>query len=404
MKRSLVKLLGISGFLVFMLLEWTKISFANPEDKMILIQKEAGHILSCQYMNEASPAFGAINNVPGEPTWVVPRENGMAILGLIKASEILNDSRYIERAQLAADYLVSVQDRSDGAWYNQYNFANPHPDGLAKSPTQTAEVMMAFYKLGFKQSRYDSMKKGAQYLISCQDPINKKGINDGLLGGGKNSAGLYESWRWASDNAYAYWALKAAEYWAIKMLSAGDSRELRFAIRCHLQSLRILSGINWVLRIKNRRSPDYGVWYVAVDQQHQSQAPSGKEWINYAPQMLDLPVIGVGRKIVGDWIHKNLQKEDGACVWNTLDWGKNKKSPGYSFQATLCWLDLKQKTYADAATNWALNSGLWYPSGGWIDWIENGQPAPDWQRFIDTSFYSIAAFSGGYDFRIDYCK
>jgi hypothetical protein len=139
---------------------------------------------------------------------------------------------------------------------------------------------------------------------------------------------------------------------------------------------------------------------VAVDEQHNPQAPGGKEWINYAPQMLDVPATGVGSNNVGNWIHKNLQKENGACVWNTLDWGKNRESPGYSFQASLCWLDLKQNSYVNAATEWALASGLWYSGGGWIDWMENGQPVSDWQRFIDTSFYAIAAYSGGYDFRI----
>jgi len=39
-----------------------------------------------------------------------------------------------------------------------------------------------------------------------------------------------------------------------------------------------------------------------------------------------------------------------------------------------------------------------------IDWEEvepnpGGQPE-SWKRFIDTSFYAIAAFHGGYDFRI----
>ncbi|RLI52792.1 MAG: hypothetical protein DRP09_17200, partial [Candidatus Thorarchaeota archaeon] len=46
---------------------------------------EANYILSCQYNNPESSAYGAINNVKGEPTWVVPGENAMAILGLLEA-------------------------------------------------------------------------------------------------------------------------------------------------------------------------------------------------------------------------------------------------------------------------------------------------------------------------------
>jgi len=367
---------------------------------MPIVEKEANHILSCQYVNSGSSAYGAINDVPGDPTWVVPREIALAILGLMRASEILSKQNYLDRAHLAADYLVSVQDLSDGAWYDQYNYAQPHPDGLSKSPTQTAEVMIAFYKLGFKQSRYTSMKKGAQFLMSCQNQLNKGGLDDGLICGGKNSSGQYASWRWASDNAYAYWALKAAEYWAKEEASLGYQSELTFADQCKAAAAGVLAGINTVLRVTNTADPDYGVWRVAVDGQHNPQSPSGKEWINYAPQMLDVPATGVGNSLVGEWIHRNLQDQCGACVWNTLDWGKNKLSPGYSFQASLCWLDLKQGNYADSAREWALGSGLWYPGGGWIDWMENGQPVADWQRFIDTSFYAIAALSGGYDFRI----
>ena len=75
-----------------------------------IVQKEAEYILSCQYMVAGAPAYGAINDVMGDPTWIVPRENGMAILGLIRASQLLNDPRYLTRAQLCADYLVKIQD------------------------------------------------------------------------------------------------------------------------------------------------------------------------------------------------------------------------------------------------------------------------------------------------------
>jgi len=99
-----------------------------------------------------------------------------------------------------------------------------------------------------------------------------------------------------------------------------------------------------------------------------------------------------------------LQREDGACVFDDAA-GYNKKSPGFSFQASLCWLDLNQNNYSDAAENWTRNSGLWQLElddngikGGWIDWIEGVTQADWWLRFIDTSFYSIAAFGGGYDF------
>jgi hypothetical protein len=132
------------------------------------------------------------------------------------------------------------------------------------------------------------------------------------------------------------------------------------------------------------------------------------DWINYAPQMLDLPAYGVNRNIVGDWIHKNLQQENASCVW---DDGQNKyrMSPGFSFQAVLCWRDLGQTKFYISALDWALKSGLWQTKidennvlGGWIDWRDGqtGDTANWWERFIDTSFYAIAAFNGGYNFNV----
>jgi len=361
---------------------------------------EANYVLACQYMNSASPAYGAINDITGDPTFVVPRENGMAILGLKMAAEILRDNSYIERAQLAADYLTLIQDQSDGSWFDQYDFTTPVANG--KSPTQTAEVMIAFYKLGFRPERYVSMRAGAQYLLDCQNPANKGGIDDGLLGGGKyrqNDQWLYHSHRWASDNSYAYWALKAAQHWAIL------ENELDFAQTCQIAAQNILNGINQYLYVNDPSDPDHGVWRAKIDSQGQPVDPNFHEWINYAPQMLDLPAVGVGSARVGTWIHQNLQNTDGACVQDNGDL-QNHKSPGFSFQASLCWLDLRQRNYSASALGWTYRSGLWQRTpdpngiaGGWVDWIADGVPENWWWRFIDTSFYAIAAYNGGYDFR-----
>lgn len=372
-------------------------------DIKALVETEANYILQCQFMDESNDAYGCINNVFGAPTWVVPRENAMAILGLIKASQMLGNSLYLERAQLAADYLVRVQD-VDGAWRNQYSYTTPgdpgNPDNresLAKSPTQAAEVMIALYKLGYNPKRWLPMKKAADYLISCQ----KQGGDGYLLGGGKDADGNYRSWRWTSDNSYSYQALKAAFAWAI------INRDYSFAKDCVYAARRIIRGINSTLYIDNPNDPDYGVWYRVVDEYNHPQDASYHDWINYAPQMLDLPAYGVNHPRVGRWIHNKLQKEDGACVWDD-GYFQDRKSPGFSFQATLCWRDLKQSRYYAPALDWALNSGLWQTTpddngvrGGWIDWIEaGGECAQQWERFIDTSFYAIAAYSGGYNFRI----
>jgi len=243
------------------------------------VSLEANYILACQHLDVGQEAHGAINNIYGYPTWVVPRENAMAILGLIEATGILQDNLYVQRAQLAADYLISVQDGSDGAWYDQYDYETPIV--LSKSPTQTAEVMIALAKLGYESDRYQAMKKGAQYLLACQDPINKTGNDDGLICGGKNDQGQYNTSRWASDNAYAFWALRAACDWAILYNDIDSAREF------HSAAEDILEGINTYLYVDVSGDPDEGVWRIVVDASDQPINPDFHEWINYAPQMLE---------------------------------------------------------------------------------------------------------------------
>lgn len=359
---------------------------------------EAAYVLAAQFLSPGDPAHGAINNVYGAPTWIVPRENALAILTLIETAWITGDTSYLDSAALAADYLIRVQDPTDGGWYDQYDHATPVV--LSKSPTQTAEAMMALYQLGYTSERYEAMKKGAQFLMACQDPANKTGQDDGLLGGGKDANGQFHTWRWASDNSFAYLAFKAAQAWAAV---SGDNA---FASQSYDSAARVLDGINRYLYISDTSDDDYGVWRRAIDGSGTEMEPYFHEWINYAPQMLDLPAVGVGSQRVGQWIHDKFQREDGAVVWNDT-WHTTRKSPGFSFQAVLVWRDLGQDAYADAAISWAEQSGLWQTTpdqngitGGWIDWVEPADRAPFWQRFIDTSFYSTAAMAGGYDFSI----
>ena len=390
----------------------------TPEEK---IRMEADYILACQYTGPG-PAYGAINNVYGPPTYVKPGEIGMAILGLDLATQWLDDPVYRARAQDAANYLVRVQ-QTDGAWCDQYNYENcsQENDGRAKSPRHTAEVMMALHRLGYDHNRYAAMKLGAGYLLACQDPANNGNNDDGLLGGGKDANGQWRTWRWTHDNAYAYWALKAVQHWAA---IEGD---VTFRNQVAASARRILQGIDQFLQ-----DPASPVWYIAVDEHHvpvknphlpclPSAAPAYPSWIQYAPQMLDLPVLGVNAPAVGEWIDQTFSPVDGSCagcLGYTCDDDyppekfRLRKYPGFALQSTLSWFDTGHPDYANAAVAWAETSGLWqttpdpvnHVTGGFVDWIEV-TPTPSltpevWKRYIDTSAYAVGSWNNGYDFRI----
>lgn len=380
------------------------------------VRLEADYILSTRCQVDAShPGYGALNNViPGnECDWIKPRENAMAILGLILATDITGDVEYLVTAQATADFLTQVQD-SDGAWFGQYRVigsnVEPYSD-LNKSPTDTAEVMIAFAKLGYDADRWEPMRRGANYLLWLQNPKNKEGQNDGLVAGGKSSGGGVFTDRWAHDNAYAYQALNGAANWAFQR------EDYQLASRYASAANQIKNGINeffWAGSYWHTRLDKIGTAYDAPDPSDNSYQAYG--WINYAPQMLDVPVNGVGESKIGNWMHNQFQlpEHNGAVSENNeVDPGERTcgnngggscLSPGFSFQAALAWYDLNQSIYASSAIDWAEQSGLWCINcdGGWIDWWEYGNyAAPVWQRFIDTSFYAIAAWSGGYDFNID---
>jgi len=353
---------------------------------------EADYILSCQFLGSSGNAYGAINNVYGDPTWVVPGENAIAIMGLAAASDLLGNNIYRDRAGLSANYLMRMQDNGDGAWYDHYNYSVPETNA-GKSLRHTAEVIIAYDKLGYDSSRYDSMKKGAQFILDCQDVSNKGGIDDGLVCGGKDYLGNYHTWRWTSDNAFAYQALRTTAAWA---RVCGENN---YAQTLDDAAGRILQGLGNNIDV----SGDHWVRVVDADG---NVVPSENysDWISYAPAMLDVPSGSIDYADVGDWIHDTLQKSDGALVWDDVEFS-DRKSPGFSFQAMLVWLDMAQGDYADAALLWAENSSLWQQipddkgvTGGWIDWIEGYQTAPQWQRFIDTSAYYIMVRNGGYDF------
>ena len=369
------------------------------------VRLSADYILSCQYLAENDPcggniaADGAINDIYSAPDengcrsfdWIVPRENALACLGLQTAYEITGDERYTEAAEKALDFLVRIQDGNDGGWYNQYDFDRPGGEP-GKSPTQTAETMMAFHKFGFEPSRYEAMIKGAEFLMQCAKVENKTGNDDGLLGGGKDAHGDFSPVRWTSDNCFAYQALRAAEDWAMEQ---GDSE---FADACNLAAARILKGIE-----NHLYDPSSGVWFAAVDA---TGDPVGEfsTWINYAPAMLDVPVQHAADASVGDWIHSNLQGTDGAVRWNDgIHYGR--RSPGFGFQAALAWFDMDQASYVRQMLDWAYQSDLWTTApdenqiaGGWIDWKTASNSAPWWERFIDTEFYWISVLNGGCDF------
>jgi hypothetical protein len=142
------------------------ITLRNSRDCHQLTGLEADYIRACQEDDPSDLAYGAINDVWGDPTWVVPSEVAMATLGLDLASVSLDDPSYRDSALLALDYLIRVQ-QPDGWWYNQYSHTVPYGD-TSKSAHQTAEVMIALYRLAYYPDGYNAITRSAQSLLDFQ--------------------------------------------------------------------------------------------------------------------------------------------------------------------------------------------------------------------------------------------
>lgn len=350
---------------------------APPPGLLAQISGEAAFIRSTQFLSPGHPADGAFNDVPGAPTWVVPREMGVAMLGLLRvANAVGGEEAAADRAAVerAADYLVRVQ-RADGSWADQYDHAVVVV--ASSSPTQTAEVMIALGQAKPTPQRVEAIRRGADWLLAAASPANKTGpyADDGLVNAGMAADGSWnKGWRWASDNAFAQKALDVAA------VATGDAKYARAATR-------IREGLNTM------RDPATPTWWRHVDGAHQPSAEPA-DWIQYAPAF----VLAVRpNATLGQWVDGTLGRAGGAVAWESRDGpDAGRLSPGYAFQACVIWRASGMGARCDAAIAWADASGLHDANGGWIDWTEpaTGARAPSWQRFIDTSAYAIAARLG----------
>ena len=325
---------------------------------------EFQHILNCQVSDPADPAYGAINDVWGEPTWVVPGEMAVAAL-------VLKAGGYLTQAKAAADYLVKVQN-TDGSWCNQYD----HLTAVDKNKftRHTAQVMMLLGTIGGYST---ALSKANTWLASMQDPKVKTGVDDGLVCGGKSSTGGTYTDRWVSDNSFAVRAFKIA----------GNS----------VAANKVVNGINTYLV-----NGDH--WYQRITSQgRKSDGDFG--WINWAPAFMNLAGDGVTYPPgLADGIRSRLQVATGTHKGAVYENAKSTKlMPGIGFQASIAWNALGKSAYSAEHTAWAENvSGLWVTTvdangdiGGWIDWrTTSGQKAEWWQRFIDTSAYYIMTVNG----------
>jgi hypothetical protein len=329
---------------------------------------EFQHILACQYTSATHPADGAINNVWGGPTWVVPGENAVV-------AWVLHRGGYTAQARRCADYLARIQN-PDGSWDIQYSGTVSVDSN--RHARHAAQIMHLFATLGGYAT---PLANAHRWLHGLTLTTTKGGADDGLIGGGFDAVGTPLGDRWTSDNAYA----------ALAFHVYGD-----FATRD-----RVVAGINSLLR-----SGDHWVRYRTAGGVNVDPDPVNFGWIQFAPAFLNLRSLGVVYPAgLAQGIRARLMEPAGPDAGAVREFGDGPLwMPGIGFQASIAWRALGDQPSITAHTAWAENvSGLWQTTpdgnndiGGWIDWTNTatGADAPGWQRFIDTSAYYIMAVNG----------
>jgi len=260
---------------------------------------EYQHIIDCQDLNASSATYGAINDVTGSATWIVPGEMAFAAM-------VLKRGGYTTNANLAAAFLARIQN-ADGSWSNQYAKSGTSVvvTDAAKNSRQTAQVVLALKNIG--GSTYTTnANNGANWL---NGHLVTAGTGK-LIDGGLDASGNVLINRWASDNSFA-----AAAYNAVGYTTQRDA---------------VVNGINSVLKTTDH-------WYAAVNGSNVPLAESSYTWVDFAPAFMNLKTIGVqyptgaAQKIIEEL--QVLGGPDDGAVWEN---GSHVHyMPGIGFQAAV---------------------------------------------------------------------
>ena len=188
------------------------ITFKNFRDCSQLARLEADYILACQDTSPTDPAYGAINNVYGAPTWVVPSEVAMATLGLNAASDILNDPRYGVEPNWPLTTSLRCNNLTALGTTNTVMHLPSIQSLRSRTPAQNRLVKLPRSCLrctSWTTTPTDTMPwKTALSTCWTAKIWSTKAVIMMVYWEPANPQGQFQSWRWMHDNAYAYWALR----------------------------------------------------------------------------------------------------------------------------------------------------------------------------------------------------
>ena len=103
---------------------------------------------------------------PGLDDKILTAWNGMMISAMAEGARALGDSRYLEAAEEAADFLLRTMKRPDGGLYRTYRAGKAHLDACLEDYAYLAEGLIDLYEAGAHEGYLDEAVRLAERILA----------------------------------------------------------------------------------------------------------------------------------------------------------------------------------------------------------------------------------------------
>ena len=134
---------------------------------------------------------------PGLDDKILTAWNGMMIGAMAEGARVLGDSRYLEAAEEAADFLLRTMKRSDGGLYRTYRTGKAHLDACLEDYACLAEGLLDLYEAGAHEGYLDEAIRLTERILADFSDVQ----NGGFFTTGKDHESLILRSREGPDGA-----------------------------------------------------------------------------------------------------------------------------------------------------------------------------------------------------------
>ncbi len=113
---------------------------------------------------------------PGLDDKILTAWNGMMISAMAEGARVLGDSRYLEAAEEAADFLLRTIKRPDGGLYRTYRAGKAHLDACLEDYAWLAEGLVDLYEAGAHEGYLDEAVRLIERILADFSDVQNGGF------------------------------------------------------------------------------------------------------------------------------------------------------------------------------------------------------------------------------------